>query len=57
MRRRRWISGAAVPGLEHRLLFTFLPTESGDGTTRLSSLLRAEAQDKANRLHGFEQSH
>ena len=45
------------PGLDHHLLFTFLPTESGDGTIALSSQLRAEAQEEAKRLHGFEQSH
>ncbi len=44
-------------GLAHHLMFTFLPTESGDGTVSLESQLREEAQQEASRLYGFAQSH
>lgn len=43
--------------ISHHLLFTFLPTESGDGTVSLASQLRPEAQEEATRLRGFQQSH
>lgn len=45
------------PGISHHLLFTFLPTESGDGTVSLASQLRPEAQEESTRLRGFQQSH
>lgn len=44
-------------GLEHHLIFSFLTTESGDGTVSLSSELREEAQEEAKHLYGFARSH
>ncbi|MDD5034941.1 MAG: alpha/beta hydrolase [Methylococcaceae bacterium] len=43
--------------LSHHLIFTFLGSESGDGTVSLESQLRPEAQEEATRLYGISQSH
>jgi len=43
--------------LENHLLFSFIDSEAGDGTVSLASQLRPEAQDEADRLYGFQQSH
>jgi hypothetical protein len=43
--------------LSHHLIFTFLGTESDDGTVSLESQLRPEAQEESFRLYGFLQSH
>ena len=45
------------PTLQHHLIFTFLPNQSGDGVVSLESQLRQEAQDNAARIYGFMQSH
>lgn len=46
-----------APGLPHHLIFSFLSTESGDGTISLNSQLRWEAQQDAARLYGIPGSH
>lgn len=43
--------------LENHLLFSFIDNESGDGTVSLASQLRPEAQEEADRLYGYQQSH
>lgn len=43
--------------MSKHLLFSFLDNEAGDGTVSLSSQLRAEAQEEADRLYGYQQSH
>ncbi|MCQ8116726.1 alpha/beta fold hydrolase [Methylomonas rosea] len=43
--------------IANHLLFSFIDTQSGDGTVSLSSQLRDEAQDEAERLYGFSASH
>lgn len=43
--------------IAYHLLFTFIDREAGDGTVRLISELRSEAQDEAMRLYGYEKSH
>lgn len=43
--------------LENHLLFSFIDSEAGDGTVSLASQLRPEAQDEADRLYGYQQSH
>ena len=45
------------PSLDHHLIFTFLTTESGDGTVSLESQLREEAQEESKHLYGFARSH
>lgn len=44
-------------GMPHHLIFSFLPTESGDGTISLDSQLRWEAQQDAAHLYGIPGSH
>jgi len=39
------------------IIFTFLGTESGDGTVSLESQLRPEAQEDTFRLYGLFQFH
>ncbi|QPK63540.1 alpha/beta hydrolase [Methylomonas sp. LL1] len=39
------------------LLFSFIDSQSGDGTVSLASQLRPEAQEEANRLYGYPKSH
>lgn len=43
--------------LENHLLFSFIASEAGDGAVSLASELRAEAQEEADRLYGYQQSH
>ncbi|MCQ8102578.1 alpha/beta hydrolase [Methylomonas sp. SURF-2] len=43
--------------MSKHLLFSFIESQAGDGTVSLLSELRAEAQDEADRIHGFPQSH
>ncbi|WAR43202.1 alpha/beta fold hydrolase [Methylomonas rapida] len=42
---------------EKHLLFSFIDSEAGDGTVSLASQLRPEAQQEADRLYGYQQSH
>lgn len=39
------------------LLFSFIDSDAGDGTVSLASQLRPEAQEEADRLHGYQASH
>lgn len=39
------------------LLFSFIDSQSGDGTVSLVSQLRPEAQEEADRIYGYPQSH
>jgi len=45
------------PHMPHSLIFTYLHSESDDGTISIESQLRAEAQEDASHLYGFLQSH
>lgn len=43
--------------MSKHLLFSFIESQAGDGTVSLVSELRAEAQEEANRIYGYPQSH
>lgn len=43
--------------MSKHLLFSFIDGEAGDGTVSLESQLRSEAQEEANRLYGYKESH
>lgn len=43
--------------IAYHLLFTFIDGEGGDGTVKLISELRSEAQEEAMRLYGYQKSH
>lgn len=43
--------------MSKHLLFSFIDSGAGDGTVSLASELRPEAQEEANRMHGYQQSH
>jgi pimeloyl-ACP methyl ester carboxylesterase len=47
-----------LPGhLAYHMMFGFHSDDSGDGVVALSSQLRAEAQDEAESLRGFDETH
>lgn len=51
-------TGRRLPDtMAKHLLFSFIDSGAGDGTVSLSSQLRTEAQDEANRLYGYQESH
>ena len=43
--------------IPHHLIFTYLSAEADDGTISIESQLRSEAQEDADHLYGFLQSH
>lgn len=43
--------------MSKHLLFSFIDSQAGDGTVSLASELRAEAQEEADRLYGYQKSH